>query len=268
MLGNGKVIIAGGGSSGYVCLSAELYDQSTRTWTSAGVMTNQCYLPTATLLGNGKVLVAGGDSGGAFCSAELYDPNAPSFTLTLSAAVNGMIYDNTSPYTPNTNATLTATPNPGYVFTGWTGDASGINNPLSVLMNTDKTIGATFVQDLSDDDGDGLTNYEEIVIYGTNPTVPDTDGDGFLDGYEVLTGTSPLDPLSKPALVAVARMGTEFEFTFPAAIGSTYRIMDSLDLVTWTTVESGIAGTGGQIQRSYTTLNITKRFFRVEEVTP
>ncbi|MFT5110517.1 MAG: hypothetical protein ACI9UA_006173, partial [Pseudoalteromonas tetraodonis] len=42
----------------------------------------------------------------------------------------------------------------------------------------------------------------------------DTDGDGFLDGYEILTGKLPLDPLDRPALVAEAR--TAIEFTFPA----------------------------------------------------
>ena len=43
-----------------------------------------------------------------------------------------------------------------------------------------------------DDDGDGLTNADEAV-YGANPLVADTDGDGLLDGTEVATyGTSPV----------------------------------------------------------------------------
>lgn len=58
--------------------------------------------------------------------------------------------------------------------------------------------------------------------------------------YEVFTGKLPLDPLSKPALVAVAR--TAIEFVFPAAIGKTYRIEASTDLEAWETVESGIVG--------------------------
>ncbi len=35
-------------------------------------------------------------------------------------------------------------------------------------------------------DGDGLTNYEEW-LYGTNPTLPDSDSDGILDGTIVVT---------------------------------------------------------------------------------
>ena len=46
-----------------------------------------------------------------------------------------------------------------------------------------------------DTDGDGLTDYEEIHTYGTDPLNPDTDGDGLSDGDEVnVYGTDPLDP--------------------------------------------------------------------------
>jgi hypothetical protein len=34
-------------------------------------------------------------------------------------------------------------------------------------------------------DKDGLTDYDEINIYRTNPNDPDTDGDGINDGDEV-----------------------------------------------------------------------------------
>ena len=116
----------------------------------------------------------------------------------------------------------------------------------------------------ADSDGDGLTDPAELETHHTNPLVADTDGDGFLDGYEVFTGKLPLDPLDKPALVAEAR--TAIEFTFPAAIGKTYRIEASTDLAAWQIVESGIAGTGGEIQRFYSTRGQPERYFRVEEV--
>jgi gliding motility-associated-like protein len=44
-----------------------------------------------------------------------------------------------------------------------------------------------------DQDNDGLTNTEE-QMEGTNPTLPDTDGDGINDGTEVNNGTDPLNP--------------------------------------------------------------------------
>jgi uncharacterized delta-60 repeat protein len=116
-----------------------------------------------------------------------------------------------------------------------------------------------------DTDGDGLSDGDEAYQHFTLPLVPDTDGDGFLDGYEVQTGKSPTDPLDKPALVAEAR--TAIEFSFPSALGKTYRIEDSPDMTGWAPVESGISGNGGTITRFYSTRNKEKRFFRVEEQT-
>ena len=45
-----------------------------------------------------------------------------------------------------------------------------------------------------DIDGDGLTDWEEVVQYGTDPRSPDTDCDGLADGAEVTDGLDPLDP--------------------------------------------------------------------------
>jgi len=46
-----------------------------------------------------------------------------------------------------------------------------------------------------DTDGDGLTDYEEVHKYNTDPNDPDTDGDGLTDGEEVHEyNTDPNDP--------------------------------------------------------------------------
>ena len=42
---------------------------------------------------------------------------------------------------------------------------------------------------------DGLTDADEVNIYGTNPALADTDGDGFPDKVEIYTlKTDPLEP--------------------------------------------------------------------------
>lgn len=44
---------------------------------------------------------------------------------------------------------------------------------------------------LLDSDFDGLSDYEEVRVYGSNPLNTDTDGDGYSDGDEVKNGYSP-----------------------------------------------------------------------------
>ncbi|MDA7930119.1 hypothetical protein N9B63_04710 [Akkermansiaceae bacterium] len=108
------------------------------------------------------------------------------YSLSISATNGGV--SGSGEYLADITATLTATPDPGFLFDGWTGDASGTDNPLDLVMDSNKTVGASFVRDISDADEDGLSAYEEIVIYGTDPALSDTDGDGLTDGYEAGVG--------------------------------------------------------------------------------
>jgi hypothetical protein len=59
----------------------------------------------------------------------------------------------------------------------------------------------------SDRDGDGLFDDDETDVYGTNPDVYDTDGDGSGDGEEVYYGTNPLDAGSYAEVVGSANDG-------------------------------------------------------------
>jgi uncharacterized repeat protein (TIGR02543 family) len=127
------------------------------------------------------------DAGGYNQFGYLFENVEQSSNLTLDSSINGTI-TGSGEYDPGSPATLTATPNPGFRFTGWTGDASGRDNPLTITMDADKTVGATFEKDLSDTDNDGLTAYDELVTYGSNPALADTDGDGLSDGYELGVG--------------------------------------------------------------------------------
>jgi uncharacterized repeat protein (TIGR02543 family) len=67
------------------------------------------------------------------------------FTLAVSA-VNGSVARTPSQltYTSGAQVVLTATPNPGYWFAGWAGDATGTTNPLTVTMTASKNITANF----------------------------------------------------------------------------------------------------------------------------
>jgi hypothetical protein len=54
---------------------------------------------------------------------------------------------------------------------------------------------------LKDSDQDGITDYDEIHIYKTDPYSADTDNDGFLDGLEIIDGYDPLDPNTEAKVV-------------------------------------------------------------------
>ena len=67
------------------------------------------------------------------------------YTLNVTA-VNGVVVKNPSQLTYNfgTIVQLTATPDAGYVFSSWSGDATGIISPKSILMNGNKNVTANF----------------------------------------------------------------------------------------------------------------------------
>jgi uncharacterized repeat protein (TIGR02543 family) len=113
------------------------------------------------------------------------------YTISLDPVVNGQITGNENPYVYSSTATLRAVANTGFVFNGWTGDASGTTSPLQIIMESNKTIGAIFNPDLSDSDSDGLSNYDELVLYGSNPNLKDSSNDGIEDGQAAALGYNP-----------------------------------------------------------------------------
>ena len=44
-----------------------------------------------------------------------------------------------------------------------------------------------------DSDGDGLSDFDEVTKYNTDPFEADTDNDGLTDGLEIELGTDPFD---------------------------------------------------------------------------
>lgn len=67
------------------------------------------------------------------------------YTLTVTA-VNGTVSKapDQATYNHGSNVVLTATPAAGYVFSSWSGDATGTTNPLTVNMTSNKNITANF----------------------------------------------------------------------------------------------------------------------------
>lgn len=67
------------------------------------------------------------------------------FALTLEQTGQGAIaVDPPGPYTPGQVVTLTATPEAGWQFTGWSGDLTGNENPAQFTVTSNATVTANF----------------------------------------------------------------------------------------------------------------------------
>ncbi|MFA6130934.1 MAG: hypothetical protein WC730_01575 [Patescibacteria group bacterium] len=59
------------------------------------------------------------------------------------------------------------------------------------LTTSQKNAAEIAEQKVTDTDGDGLTDYDELYVHKTSPYLADTDGDGYTDETEVRIGTDP-----------------------------------------------------------------------------
>ena len=68
-------------------------------------------------------------------------------TISPSGAAGSVSKNpNKTSYANGEMVTLTATPNAGYSFCNWTGDAAGSTNPITLTMNGNKTVTANFTE--------------------------------------------------------------------------------------------------------------------------
>ncbi|RBW55199.1 hypothetical protein DS884_16345 [Tenacibaculum sp. E3R01] len=134
------------------------------------------------LLGNQRVFNTTVDLG-----AYEFGSSVPVYrTLTINAT-NGTVTTNPNPtngaYVDGTSVVLTATPNPGYQFDGWSGDATGTVNPVTIVMDADKTVTATFSK-----------IQRTLTINVTNGTVatnPNPTGGTYDNGTSVVLTATP-----------------------------------------------------------------------------
>jgi len=113
------------------------------------------------------------------------------FSLLVFPGPGGSVSKNPnqSSYVPNSSVLLTATPDASFAFVGWSGDVSGSANPLTVLMDTNKSLIASFISTATD-----------IILDNTNPAV------SFNGAWQ--TGSSSVD-----------KFGPDYRFASTAAGG-------------------------------------------------
>ena len=117
-------------------------------------------------------------------------------SLTVSNSVGGTVSPTgTTIYYQPTLVTVEAEAEFGYVFSAWVDEnenAYPYDNPANLTISSDQLLIALFGPDLSDEDEDGLSLYDEVLTYGSDPTLSDTSGDGLSDGILVSMGLNPL----------------------------------------------------------------------------
>jgi uncharacterized repeat protein (TIGR02543 family) len=171
-------------------------------------------------------------------SAESY----PTRKLTLSNTENGSI-SGAGVYPLGAEAKLTAAPETGYVFAQWTGNAGGAVNPLTQSLLKNLTVGAIFERDTRDSDQDGISNYQELIVYQTDPDDSDSDDDGFNDGFELANNTDLKSASSRPLMdldVSVSKVNDSLlgVFSITPPVGGIIAIEETRDLKNWTQVET------------------------------
>lgn len=67
------------------------------------------------------------------------------YTLTTAASGQGTV-SGAGNYNPGKSVSVSAVPASGWEFSGWSGSVSGNTNPISVVMNSNKTITANFTE--------------------------------------------------------------------------------------------------------------------------
>jgi hypothetical protein len=154
------------------------------------------YEATIAITSDGDVVV-----GSSFTTLTVTTPSNGSIQYVANSAVvtSGALFSTGS------TVDLKAVPASNYLFGAWTDASISTTTPLTLTMDVNKTIGATFIaSELVDSDGDGMSNFDEENIHLTNPNVANTvpglpsnmnfEGTlGGLSGAEI----SAFDPASK-----------------------------------------------------------------------
>jgi len=149
-----------------------------------------------------------------------------------------------------------------------------VTGPVDIIAN--------FARDTADDDGDGLSNYQELIVYNTIPTDSDSDDDLVEDGDEVnTTQTNPrvsqlaavnyiiaeLGNGAGPGDVVLARNEVGNTLTLKVKAAAATTLADWSDLTSASPGVSAVNGNGDFLLQVPGTAD-PKRFFRMEGVEP
>jgi hypothetical protein len=150
-----------------------------------------------------------------------------SVTAAMDASRFRVIVSNSSGTAISTEATVTV------VVTDSDGDGLSDYEELLVGSNQNKV----------DSDGDGLSDFAEVRTHKSNPLTTDTDGDGYSDGIEVARDGNPNNRSVTPTGALAVFPAVDVEFYTLNSVK--YQLEVSTDMVQWTAQGGVVVGNGG-----------------------
>ncbi len=134
------VVVANGTVVGFTDVDGKVYNFNVAVPAAATV--------TVDVAAGAATDVAGNESPAATQLVRTYNGSVTQYTLTANVAPANSGSVALDPaggtYNENTLVTVTATPNAGYRFLNWTGDATGVETSVQVTMDGNKTVTANF----------------------------------------------------------------------------------------------------------------------------
>lgn len=154
---------------------------------------------------------------------------ATNYWLGPVAGPNGSIDANGGWRRADTAAQITAIADSYYHFANWSGDAAGSANPLSLLMNTPKSVTANFAENRTTSRPTpewwlaqhGITDNFEAAVND------DPDHDGAPTGDEYVMNTDPTNGLSVLRLIGLAPSAAGWILTWPCATDRVYDVQSA-----------------------------------------
>ena len=129
-----------------------------------------------------------------------------------------------------------------------------LRNDLSSYSNSDERLERL---------GSFGRHYLVEIGYPSDPTNPDTDGDGFNDLEEYEDNTDPNNPDSFSKSLKVF---PSIELNFGTTEGGTYQLQYSPDLADWINYQEPFEGTGGKVTVFVSIKNTSMKYFRLTQV--
>ena len=165
-----------------------------------------------------------------------------------------------SSYPSGSEVLVNASPNVGYLLSDQSWQSK------LITLNSNQYFSIDTIQDSNDNDQDGLSNYLEAIILGSDLNKSDSDDDNRSDYFEYVSGTDANNPNSY-FTSSFSNVDNTSTISYFSQENRNYTISYSNDLNNWTDLESHL-GNGSFKAHSFDMNSISNEliqnyFFRI-----